>query len=445
MRRFSLFKRNNSPFFYVQIKNPKTGKYLPPRSTGCRDKDEALLVVADWIKYGIPQSGRRRAFEDVFMLSTLLSYIENATITEKDAVRIITALKDKGLIESAVMAGEGPENMALVPFLAEFWDYDNSEYVRDKLAYGQKIGRRHCYEQSKRLCHWEEFFEDARLKDVNRSMLKEFQFFLFDKGKASKTINHIISVGLTAFKWMYTEERMSYEIGRGLRKFSGEGESRGILTPDEAKRLFLLEWKNDLARVGNLVAATTGLRAGEVCALRPQDIGEKTLYVRNSFSRIEKLKDTKNHEEGEVPLLPAVRDELMRLADENPHSKGGYIFYSEDPEKPISQRTLLKGLENSLVKLRTGSNPSKEQVEKAAAYWEERNVVFHSWRHYYATYIADRVDLRTAQFAMRHKTAAMTQHYANHKNEERMKELSAAVVGAFGNIVEFKDKSGAAS
>ena len=61
MRRFSVYKRSNSPYFYAEIKNPKTGKYLPPRSTGCTEEDEALLVVADWLKYGIPQKGCRRA------------------------------------------------------------------------------------------------------------------------------------------------------------------------------------------------------------------------------------------------------------------------------------------------------------------------------------------------------------------------------------------------
>ncbi len=440
MRRFSVYKRSNSPYYYCQIKNPKTGKYLPPKSTGKVDEDEALLVVADWIKYGMPQKGQRRNFEDIFMFSSFMSYVESSTITEKDASRIVNVLKNKGLIESVIFTSDGPDTQPLIPFLKTFWNFEKSPYVKEKHSYGQKIGQRHCYEQSKRLSHWEEYFIDFRIKDVDKQALKEFQFYLSEKGLAPKTINHVLSAGLTAFKWMYEDEKIKTDPGHGLKKFSGESESRGILTTEETKKLFTLEWKDERARIGNLVACTTGLRAGEVLAIKPENIGDDLLYVKHSFSRIEDLKDTKNHEEGIVPLVPIVREELLKLSKKNTFGTNGYIFYSESPDKPMSQNILRRGLEDALIKLRAGNNPNEDQSKEAIKYWEERNVLFHSWRHYYATHLAERVDLRTAQIAMRHKTEAMTKHYSNHVQTERMKEIAAAVGDAFGNIIEFSRK-----
>ena len=35
----------------------------------------------------------------------------------------------------------------LINFLYSFWNYDNSEYIQNKVLHGQRIGRRYCYEQ----------------------------------------------------------------------------------------------------------------------------------------------------------------------------------------------------------------------------------------------------------------------------------------------------------
>lgn len=53
LSRYSLFKRGK--VFYEQIKNPETGKYFSARPTGQSDETEALLVVSDWLKNGLPE------------------------------------------------------------------------------------------------------------------------------------------------------------------------------------------------------------------------------------------------------------------------------------------------------------------------------------------------------------------------------------------------------
>jgi len=67
----------------------------------------------------------------------------------------VDALIDRGIItDQATPVAEQPEEpkeeaRLLLPFLQEFWDYEKSPYVKEKLAYGQSIGKRHCYEQSR--------------------------------------------------------------------------------------------------------------------------------------------------------------------------------------------------------------------------------------------------------------------------------------------------------
>ncbi len=244
MRRYSLFKRQNSPFFYVQLRNPQTGKYLPPKSTGKTEESEALLVVADWLKNGIPDREGRKETRDLYTVDTILSGIRGVDLSEKDAFRIIEALKAKGVIETAVIAGDGPDNDLLFPFLRRFWDYDTSPYVQDKIQHGHSISRQHCYSQLARMPYWEKYFPTERIKDVTRQKLKNFGAYMYEKDLASDTINKILNIGLIAFKWAHQENILNEDPGVGLKKYSGPGQGgiRNIIKNFyELAELFALE------------------------------------------------------------------------------------------------------------------------------------------------------------------------------------------------------------
>ena len=60
MRRFSLYRRGK--IWYVKLYNQGPGGYLSGRSTGECDRNAALLVVAEWLRDGVPdpkQKGTR--------------------------------------------------------------------------------------------------------------------------------------------------------------------------------------------------------------------------------------------------------------------------------------------------------------------------------------------------------------------------------------------------
>jgi hypothetical protein len=57
MRRYYLHTRNG--IFYAELVSPK-GRKLAARSAGTATEDEALLVVADWLKNGVPTDRDRK-------------------------------------------------------------------------------------------------------------------------------------------------------------------------------------------------------------------------------------------------------------------------------------------------------------------------------------------------------------------------------------------------
>lgn len=57
----------------------------------------------------------------------------------------------------------------------------------------------------------------------------------------------------------------------------------------------------------------------------------------------------------------------------------------------------------------------------------ERNIVFHSWRHYYATLLTNTVKLEQAQLALGHNSALMTKHYSDHVLQENFNCVKNAI------------------
>jgi len=439
MRRFYCFKRGQ--IYYAQVLNPVTKKLCTARSTGQTTLEDAQLVVADWLSNGIPEArgaGRRSARSFFDMDAIVKSLQAHPALTLSDASKIIEVLKDKGLVESVRLRDDKNAEL-VIAFLERFWDNDTSPYVKEKRAHGQSIGKRHINDSFKRIrLHWKPYFEGVRLQDLQRKDIKAFSLALAEKNLKPASVNRILVAGTTALHWAYLNELIPTDPSEGIMKFSGKSEKRGVLTLDEAYKLFSTTWKDERARIGNYVAMTTGLRSGEVLALRRGDIGDDRLFIRHSWSDVDGLKCPKNGEERTVPLLPELREDLLRLVKNNPNSldDDAFIFYSTLSRRPMDTQVLLSGLKNTLVRMSVDKDATEEMKDKATAAWTSRNVVFHSWRHFYAARMADNLEARVVMQATGHKTGAVFQAYAAHATEEDFKRVGTATKKIFG----FKDE-----
>jgi integrase len=154
--------------------------------------------------------------------------------------------------------------------------------------------------------------------------------------------NIIIKAGTIPLKWAFHKEMINRDITAGLTWFHGKAEERQILTPELAAAVFRVSWKDERTRLANLLAAITGMRAGELQGLRVQDLGRDCLYIRHSWNCRDGLKSTKNNEPRMVELpFPGVVQDLLSLAARNPHGTGmdAFIFWAAlKPDKPIEKR-----------------------------------------------------------------------------------------------------------
>ncbi|MCX7038014.1 MAG: tyrosine-type recombinase/integrase [Spirochaetes bacterium] len=328
--------------------------------------------------------------------------------------------------------------------MERFWSYDESPYIREKLAHEHRLGRRHAYDMLLHVrTHWKPYFTSRRLAEIGRADLQNFSLWLKEtKGLKGKTVNNVLAAGTVGLRWAQGNALIPTNPAEGLMQFSGKAARRGVLAEEEVERLFAKPWPDERAWLGNALALSTGLRQGEVLAVQVRVIADDRLHVRHAWSNLDGLKAPKTGEERTVPLVPGLRAALLDLARKNPHGVGPalFVFWSvERADRPMDAHGLLDPLKAALLRLTLTDDDAKdpEKVPQAETYWRSRRVCFHSWRHLYAARMADRLEARKVMSATGHKSGAVFEVYADHASEKVFLEVSAAAADTFGKLITF--------
>ena len=284
---FSLFKRADRPFYLVSFKDDH-GNFLSPLSTKKKTEQEALQVAFQWLRDGIPQKQdpekiQRHALKD------MARKIE----TVADAEIVLNELVRSGLIKSYVLA-DTQAAKDFNEFLIEFWNWEVSPYIQEKRRKVHGIHKRHCHQQGQIIArYWLPFFEGRVLGDITAKDVDAFITRLADKPISAARKNLVIKAGTKALRWAFSKGLIGTDPTRGHIMYAGEENKRDILSPTVAAAFFRAPWKDERAKLANMLASVTGMRAGEIQALRFQDLGTDCLYVRNSWNSKDGLKPPK--------------------------------------------------------------------------------------------------------------------------------------------------------
>ena len=425
---FSVFLRNNRPFYYVAFKNEETGRYLSAISTKKTKKADAVRQAWIWFREGIPHKGGSLDLK----ARSLRDTIRHSAVSPSDAEFIIGELKRRGLILSCVFSGAA-DAVRFADYLEEFWDFERSSYIREKLRAEHSIHRNYVVQMVYNIKkYWLPFFSSALLGELSPADIERFFDYLSScRGRNDHLLsnnrkNGIIKAGTVPLRWAYRKGKIAQDITRGLILFSGKSSERAILTPQLVASVFSQEWADERSKVANITAMVTGLRAGELQGLRAGDLGDGCLLIRHSWNPVDKLKPTKNNEGRIVELpFPSVLQSLRYIASLNPHgySKESYVFWASlSANKPMDQRLFLHGLRDSL---------KASGVSEAAA----NGFSFHGWRHFFTTYMRDKVEDKLLQSQTGHKTIAMLDRYSAHQRSGDRDKIREAQVEVFSSLL----------
>jgi site-specific recombinase XerD len=250
-------------------------------------------------------------------------------------------------------------------YAKDWWVWGKCNYCRGRLARspaGQPtISERHAAEMRSVLeNHILPRFRASRLSSIRPQVIESWMFDLLDRGLSPKRINNIagcLRVMLGEAKRLGLLQANPFDQ---VRMFAGRGRDRGTFSIEEIRTLFgsdSLEkiWNgHQLHRAINELAAATGLRQGEILAIRDEDIHDDHIHVSHSWHWRYGLLPTKTRQERDVPVPARVLEDIAFFV-----GSGGHVFSMNRGETPASGSRVTQALYNALE--RAGITPEERK------------------------------------------------------------------------------------
>ncbi len=279
-------------------------------------------------------------------------------------------------------------------------------------ARGRKRATIEAYSSAIRI-HLVPFFAGRTLDRIGRREIDGFINYMARTGRSTKTTRNSLGILHSIFELARREgivEANPCSLVEKPRATEGDPDIR-FLEPEEIEALLRGIPEDDLGRIERrmyLTAAMTGMRQGELLALRWRDIDwpARRVRIRRNYVRGEFGTPKSKRSSRSVPLADRLAGELDRLHAETFYpADDDLVFAHPHTGKPIDRSRLLKRFKAAL---RRG---------------EVREVRFHDLRHTFGTRMAAQgVPMRALQEMMGHRDFKTTLIYADYAPSEHEAE-----------------------
>jgi integrase len=259
------------------------------------------------------------------------------------------------------------------------------------------------------------FFADTPLekityKDINKWLLGfKNREITVDGKKEIKSYkntyaNTVLGTLNTMMTWAVEQELIKANPCARVKRLKNDRKKIEIITVEEVRKLFPENWKTvwgdkEIAYVANRLASLTGMRAGEIMALRGEYVFDDYIYVCGSYGEYG-YGPTKTKETRFIPLIPEMIALLKKLMEKNGK---GYVFSLDGGATPVSRMYVYKEFHRALKRI------GIDQAEIT-----RRGLSLHSWRHFLNTELQTQgLTLEQVQAVTGHKSDRMTELYSH--------------------------------
>ncbi|MCL2272142.1 MAG: tyrosine-type recombinase/integrase [Treponema sp.] len=323
--------------------------------------------------------------------------------------------------------------MVFCDFIFNFWDFDTSEYFKEKITEGKQLNKSHPLKMQASVdLYYLPYFKQTLLCEITEEKLTEFLVFFRTekcrekksyskntKGLSASTVKLARNAAIIPLRYAKRKKIIkSFDFDAIIRP-NGDYVERGILSREQTEALFKLKWRDPRAYLICKIASQTAARIGEIRALRVCNILEDRIYIQHSWSDNDGgLKSTKNRENRIIPILPELHQEIfyyMKQTNVNGNINN-LLFPGKIVGKPYCHKQINKEFYFMLEKI------GITEIDR-----RNYNIVFHSWRHYGAKNLAEVTNRNIGIAVLGHKTARLFDHYANHIDDETFKGMEKTI------------------
>jgi integrase len=295
-----------------------------------------------------------------------------------------------------------------------WWQWGECRYLRGQLARSDEdkpgVSHRYADDALRDLRQWIlPYHGDKRLDEITPKDCERLLFTWQEKGLSKKSINNKASV----YRIMLSEAArlgtISVNPWDRVKAFKPSARPKGILTIEEARTLLdparVSEiWSgNQVYYSASLLAAVTGMRLGEVLALKGSDIFPDHVHVAGSWASGYGTGKTKTKRVDDIPIPRFVYDTI-----DSWRAWEGFVFSLTAGARPVGKDATLRALRTALVKIGVSRADQKQ-----------RNIGFHSWRAFANTFMRARgIPDAKVRMLTRHASEEMTEHYSAFRLED---------------------------
>jgi len=374
-QQYYLRQRVHGGIFHVIFIDQLTGKQTD-RTTGTNDEKMANALAQEWLANGLPEKPRTSNF--------------SKTITFCD-------------------------------YLVQFWDFNSSDYFRELETMGKDPHIEHAINMQKSVDrHYRPYFKSLLLCQITEESLHAFVIYLkTQKHLTASTINSIRNASMKALRYAKSKKMIKYFNFDAIIRASGKSVPRGVLENEEADRLFKAKWRSKKSRIIAFICYHTGVRISEARSLKVSDIHPDRISIRHSWARLSKMKSTKNKEIRDIPILPAVYEEIFAYIKQMGLTNlDSLLVPGKNPEIPLDSHQIRDDFYKALSK-EIGID---EELRK------ERNITMNSFRHLLAKNIVEKgASKAIGMKILGQKTSRIFDHYADHYDKETFRQMAKAI------------------
>lgn len=235
------------------------------------------------------------------------------------------------------------------------------------------------------------YFKDYQLSAITRSEVKNWIIWA-SSNWSPKTVNNAQTVLNTIMNQAVDKGIIDFNPASNLCFRKVDKKERILMTIDELNKTYYSDkWSNENIRLAFLVASITGMRIGEVIALRNEDISDNYINVRHSYSQYFGLGTTKTKECRYVP-------KPKELVLHNDNSE--WIFEDKKTGKPFNCCRMYDNLMRIWKSIGIDA--------------KERGLTTHTLRHFFNSYLlGQNVPKAKVKAVMGHKDEDMTDWYTH--------------------------------